>query len=241
MELSLATPWVLALSVFAGALTTVSGMGGGMLLVIALAAAWGPHVALPVTALALMVGNLHRLALFRSYLRPEFAWPLIAGLVPGSLIGALLVAELPAWLLHAVMLALVVVAVARACMRLEWSMPRSALGPGGGVIGVLAATGGGAAVMTGPMLLATGIDGDDYLATVSLAAVAMHLARTVGYGVGGLVAGDMFVVAGIMALCIVIGNWLGRRVRSLMADRNRLLLQYCVLIACAGISLSGLR
>ena len=50
------------LGVLAGALTTVAGLGGGMLLIYALAALGDPHVALAATAPALLVGNLHRLA-----------------------------------------------------------------------------------------------------------------------------------------------------------------------------------
>src|SRR5688572_1452872 len=60
---------VVLLGIAAGFLTTVAGMGGGLLLVTALAVVWGPHVALPVTSLALLVGNLHRLALYRRHLR----------------------------------------------------------------------------------------------------------------------------------------------------------------------------
>ena len=45
------------LGVVAGFLTTVSGMGGGLMLVISLSALWGPHVALANPAPTLLVGH----------------------------------------------------------------------------------------------------------------------------------------------------------------------------------------
>ena len=110
---------VSVLGIAGGFLTTVAGMGGGLLLVTSLAVLWGPHVALPVTALAL-------------------------------LLGALLVADMPAALLQLAMLALVGLALARVVFRWEWVVPRAALAPAGGAVGVMASAGGGAPVQNNP-------------------------------------------------------------------------------------------
>lgn len=228
------------LGVTAGFLTTVSGMGGGLMLVVTLSVAWGPHVALPTTALALLVGNLHRLALFRGHLRIEIARPLLLGMVPGSIVGSLLIAGLPAGLIHAVMVGLAAFALARALLGWRWQIPRAALAPAGGAVGVMAGTSGGAAVLTAPLLLASGLRGDEYLATVALAAVAMHVSRTIGYGAGGLVGSDTFLWAGYLAVALVIGNLVGRRARSHLPDRLRTGLEYGVLAACTGLSLIGI-
>jgi uncharacterized membrane protein YfcA len=227
------------LGVAAGFLTTVSGLGGGLMLVIALSALWGPHVALPTTALALLVGNLHRLSLFRQHLRTEIAWPLLVGLVPGSTLGAFLVAGMPAAAIHVVMLSLVGFALARALLGWQWQLPRYALAPAGGAVGVMAGTSGGAAVLTSPLLMASGLRGDEYLATVALAAAAMHVSRTIGYGAGGLVGAATFAWAGVLAVCLVAGNLIGKRVRSRLPDRLRTGLEYGILAACAGLSLIG--
>lgn len=228
------------LGVVAGFLTTVSGMGGGLMLVITLSVVWGPHVALPTTALALLVGNLHRLALFRGHLRIEIARPLLFGMVPGSVIGSLLIAGMPAGLIHAVMLGLAAFALARALLGWRWQIPRAALAPAGGAVGVMAGTSGGAAVLTAPLLLASGLRGDEYLATVALAAVAMHVSRTIGYGAGGLVGADTFLWAGYLAVALVIGNLVGKRARSHLPDRLRTGLEYGVLAACTGLSVIGI-
>lgn len=230
---------VAMLGVLAGFLTTTSGMGGGLMLVIALSALWGPHVALPTTALALLVGNLHRLALFRGHLRPEIARPLLVGLVPGSVLGSLLVAGMPAALIQVVMLALAGFALARAVFRWRFTIPRAALAPAGGAVGVMAGTSGGAAVLTAPLLLASGLAGDEYLATVALAAVAMHVSRTIGYGAGGLVGAGTFLWAAYLAVALVAGNLVGKRLRAHLPGRLRSGLEYGVLAGCTVLSVLG--
>jgi uncharacterized membrane protein YfcA len=196
-------------------------------------------VALPTTALALLVGNLHRLALFRGHLRVEVARPFLVGLVPGSILGSLLVAGMPSALIHVVMLGLAAFALARALLGWRWKIPRAALAPAGGAVGVMAGTSGGAAVLTAPVLLASGLSGDEYLATVALAAVAMHVSRTIGYGAGGLVGADTFLWAAYLAVMLVVGNLVGKRLRSHLPERLRSGLEYGVLAACTVLSVLG--
>ena len=234
------TAFVGILGIIAGFLTTTSGMGGGLLLVVALSAVWGPHVALPTTALALLVGNLHRLALFRGHLRVEVARPFLLGLVPGSILGSLLLAGMPSALIHVVMLGLAALALMRALLGWRWRIPRAALAPAGGAVGVMAGTSGGAAVLTAPVLLASGLSGDEYLATVALAAVAMHVSRTIGYGAGGLVGGSTFAWAGYLAVMLIVGNFIGKRLRAYLPEQVRTGLEYAVLAGCTIVSVLGI-
>jgi uncharacterized membrane protein YfcA len=234
------TAFVGLLGIVAGFLTTTSGMGGGLMLVIALSAVWGPHVALPTTALALLVGNLHRLVLFRGHLRAEVARPFLFGLIPGSVIGSLLIAGMPAGLIHVVMLGLAAFALARALLGWRWRIPRAALAPAGGAVGVMAGTSGGAAVLTAPLLLASGLSGDEYLATVALAAVAMHVSRTIGYGAGGLVGSATFAWAGYLAVMLIAGNLIGKRLRAHLPEQVRSGLEYGVLAVCTILSFAGI-
>ena len=229
-----------SLGVLAGLVTTLSGLGGGLLLVTALTALWGPHEALPVSALALLVGNLHRLALYRDHLRADLVRPLLVGLIPGSLVGAVLVSDIPAGVLRGAMVALVAMSLARAALGATWRFPTAALAPVGGAVGVLAGAAGGAAVLTGPLVMSTGAHGDQYLATMSMAAVAMHLARTAGYGAGGLVGASTIGWAGLLAATLMVGNLLGRAVRRRVGPRAQTLLEYGAMIAAACLAMIGI-
>src|SRR5687767_13036298 len=58
---------VIGLGLVAGSTTTIAGVGGGVVLTLALSPILGPHVALAVTALPLVLGNAHRLLAFRAH------------------------------------------------------------------------------------------------------------------------------------------------------------------------------
>ena len=75
------------LGVLAGILTTVAGLGGGMVLMLALSLLTSPTVALAATAPALLAGNLHRSVMFRGQVDRRVATSFAAGAFPGALPG----------------------------------------------------------------------------------------------------------------------------------------------------------
>jgi hypothetical protein len=111
---------ILALGVVAGALTTVSGMGGGLLIVFVLSWVLGPKPALAVSAAALLCGNLHRAVLFRGAAPRRELAPLLWGLIPGALLGALVTRGLPDLVLRGLMVAVAVLAVVRHLAFARW-------------------------------------------------------------------------------------------------------------------------
>src|SRR4051794_19686783 len=91
---------LVTLGCIAGTLTTLAGQGGGLFLLLVLAALLGPHQALAITAPALLLGNLHRAALFRESIDKSVAVRVIAGAVPGAFVGGILARVIPAWVLQ---------------------------------------------------------------------------------------------------------------------------------------------
>jgi uncharacterized membrane protein YfcA len=120
------TPYleVVALGLVAGTLTTLTGAGGGVFLIVALSLLLGPHVALAASAPTLLVGNLHRLALYRTEVNGETARKVILGALPASIAAGLLAVSLPAVVLQSLFLGVTLFAVARATGRLTWA-PRA--------------------------------------------------------------------------------------------------------------------
>src|SRR5688500_8849129 len=107
--------WALVpLGLTAGALTTVAGLGGGLLLLLVLSLVWDAHTALAVTAPALLIGNFHRAWMFRSKIDRRVARAFVTGAFPGALVGALFAIAVPEPVLHAMMLAMTLLAIARA-------------------------------------------------------------------------------------------------------------------------------
>lgn len=232
---------VLALvAVLAGMVTTVSGFGGGLVLLLAVTMLEGAHAALAATAIALLFANAHRIWMYRAEVRAEVTVPLLLGLVPGSLIGALLASAIPETVVHLTMVAIVLLSLARARTGWEWRPRRRVLAASGVLIGVLAGSSGGAGFLVGPVVLAAGVIGRRYLATTAVAAVSMHVARIIGYGAGGLVTAEVVRMAAVLAPALLVGNVLGNRVRDYIPESWQRRVEVGAPVVCVALALAGL-
>ena len=230
---------VAAFGIGAGLVTTVAGMGGGLLLVISLSLIVDPRFAVAATAIPLLLGNLHRAYLFRADLAWRHAALFAAGAAPAALFAASLLDRIPETAVRALMIVLVTLGIAKALGLWKGEVPRGAMLPGGIAVGGVTAT-SGAAVMTAPLLMSAGLRGGAYIATASAAAASIHLARLAGYGAAGLVTRELVATSMLLAVMIVAGNTLGRRARRELGDARSHHLEVGVLALCAILALLGL-
>src|SRR5687767_9435407 len=131
------TVLLLLLGVCAGALTTIAGQGGGLFLLLVCSVLVGPHAALAITAPALLFGNAHRALLYRSAIARPIAVRMILGAVPGAVAGGLLAGAMPPWVLNVLLIALTLLAIAKAIGLLRFDVPQAALGPAGFFVGLM--------------------------------------------------------------------------------------------------------
>jgi len=201
------------LGLLAGVLTTIAGMGGGLFLLVTLGLVYGPHTALAITTPALLVSNAHRGWLFRA----DIEWPLARliaiGVMPGAILGALVLPGLPDAVVAALFTASTMFALLRATGRITLRPKPRWITAYSFAIGALAATSGGAGMLIAPLILASGATGGRYVATVAVGAVAMHLARVIGYGTVGLLVPEHLVDAAVILAGLLTGNLVGRRFR----------------------------
>lgn len=232
--------WLVVLGVLAGGLTTVAGMGGGVMLVLALSLVASPVEALAITSPALLIGNLHRVAVGRRAIDRAVARPFVLGALPGSLLGGLVAVAVPPALLQALLLLTTAMALARALGWWSFRPRAAALVPAGAAIGAAAATTGSAGLLVAPLIHAAGLTGARYVATTSAAAVSMHLSRILAYGVGGHVTAATLLGSAALALAILVGNGAGELVRRRLTARAAVRLELAVLLACVALALAGL-
>jgi len=233
--------WLLPLGLGAGLISTVAGLGGGQLLVLAIATAWGPREALVVSSPALLLGNLHRLWLYRAQFDRRVALAFSAGALPGSVVGGLLAVGLPRSVLQALLVASTAAAITRALGWWQWQPRPAALAPAGLAIGTVCATSSGAGMLVGPLLLSSGLRGAAYVGTGAACAVAMHLGRVWGYGLGG--SFDRHLLGGslLLGVSMLAGNLLGVRLRRLLDGRTERWIEHGTLLACVTLALATLR
>lgn len=235
-----ATALLVVLGVLAGGLTTLAGLGGGVLLVLALSLAHSPAEALAMSSPALLVGNLHRLAVGWAAVERRVARAFAWGALPGSALGGALAVSLPAGLLQVLLVASTGLALLQASGRLSFRPGTGALVPAGLGVGVLAATTGSGGLLVSPLLLTTGLRGASYVATAAAAAVALHVGRICGYGFGGLVTRATLGASLVLAAAILLGNAVGQRLRGHMPPRVATRLEFGVLLVCVALAVAGL-
>ncbi len=232
-------PFLALAGVLAGVLTTVAGMGGGMLLVLALSLAWGPGAALASTAPALLFGNVHRAFLFRRAIDRRVASAFALGALPGSLAGGLAATAIPEGVLRWLMIGMTALAVARAAGLVRFRPPAASLVPAAAGVGAASATTGGAGLLASPLLMATGLTGDAYVATGACAAVSMHVGRIAAYGAGGLFTRSIVLGAAVLAAAILAGNLLGRRLRRHVPAAASTRIELAALVGSAALAVVG--
>lgn len=229
-----------ALGLVAGMLTTIAGMGGGMLLVAVLVALRGPHVALAVTTPALFASNGHRAWLFRRVLDWRVAGLFALGAVPSAALVGYFVPALPGWVLAAILVFATLLTLARSAGWIDLRPKRAVIASAGAGIGALAATAGGAGALTAPLFLSAGLTGTAYVGTVALAAVALHAGRLLGYGSGGLLHADLVPAMLVLLAGLLVGNLAGKRLRTRIDATLEKRVEVGALVVCTALAIVGI-
>lgn len=208
---------LVALGVFAGILTTIAGLGGGLMLVSVLSVARGPLEALTLTAPALLLGNTHRVWMFRASIDRRVALPLVAGSGLGALIGSLVLVGLPSFVVQALIAVVIAYALAKESGFVDWRPKATWLFPTGLGAGFIASS-SGAAVVVAPMLVAGGLAGEAFVATSAAVAIAIHCGRVIGFGMEGALDLNGLLASALLAGTILCGNVLGRTLRVKLGE-----------------------
>lgn len=211
---------LLAAGVVAGLLTTVAGLGGGILLIAGLSLFWPPALVLAVTAPALMVGNLTRMWSLRQAIDWRVVGLFCLAAVPTALAGSLVAAQMPERLLKlaiALFLLGFVIHEIRGKGKSVVVSGQAWLSVVGGAMGgfLSAVTGGGAFVST-PFFLRYGLEKTVLVATSAACMAAVHLTKVVGFSAGQMLTLATLVTSAWLAVGIAGGNVLGARVLNRM-------------------------
>lgn len=231
--------FLVPLGVAAGILTTLAGLGGGLFLLLVLSLVWDPRTALAVTAPALLLGNLHRLFLYRKDLDRRIGGAFAAGALPGSILGGVALVAIPGGALQLLLLLVTGLAVARAAGWLQFRPPAAAVFPAGFGVGALSASAGAGGFLAAPVLLAAGLTGPAYLATGAAGAASMHVGRLMAYGATGLLHRALLGDAALLAVAILAGNLAGDRLRGKLGPAITGRLETVVLVGCVALALAG--
>jgi uncharacterized membrane protein YfcA len=203
---------VLMVGLMAGAVSGVVGTGSSVMLLPVLVYAFGPKQAVPIMAVAAVVGNGGRvLAWWR-----EVDWRAVgAYALPGAPAAALGARTLWAMPVHAVDFALglffvLVVPVRRILQRRQWRLSLWQLAVAGAAIGFLT----GVVLSTGPLSVpafsAYGLLNGAFLATEAASALLLYAAKVLTFSTLGALPLDLAFKGLIVGGALTVGAFIGK-------------------------------
>jgi len=204
---------VLALGLVAGTVGGIVGFGSSIMLMPALVLVFGPREAVPIMAIASVMGNASRVAAWWREVdwRVTGAYSLTA--IPAAALGASTLLALPVGAVEAAMgiFFIAMVPVRRWMARLQWRPHLWHMALVGAAIGFLT----GLVVSTGPInapfFLMYGLVKGAYLATEALASIAVYLAKALTFRSLGAMPLDVLLKGVIVGTSLVGGAFIAKR------------------------------
>jgi uncharacterized membrane protein YfcA len=225
---------VLALGLVAGTVGGLVGFGTSIMLMPALVVVFGPREAVPIMAIASIMGNTSRVVAWWR----EVDWPATAAYsvtgIPAAALGATTLMTLPQGATEAVMgvFFISMIRVRRWMARQHWQLQLWHMSVVGAAIGFLT----GLVVSTGPInapfFLMYGLVKGAYLATEALASVAVYVTKAITFRSLGALPFEIIVKGLIIGSSLVAGAFIAKRlVIKLDGERFKLMMDGLLLMA----------
>jgi uncharacterized protein len=206
-------------SVLTSAVTAAVGVGGGLLMIMAMAQVMPAAALIPVHGMVQLGSNAGRTLLTWRHVDRALLAAFLPGVVLGALVAAWLLVRLPAGVLELCIAAFVFYSC--------WGpgLPRRALGRTGTLLaGALTTLLSSLVGASGPMVAAfikQGAEGRlGKVATFSACMSAQHLTKAFVFGVAGFVFRDWLALMLAMVASGFIGTWLGLRLLHRLSEHR---------------------
>ena len=237
---ALSTPALIAVALIVfGAATVkgVAGLGFPLISVPLVANIIGPHAAVVIIAVPTVASNLFMVAQGGGSVARlrQLGW-LIAGLIAGTAVGARLLRDIHPGVLAVILGVIGVVYAGASLIRVPLRLPaspRPALSLG---VGASAGLLGGATTIYAP-LVAAYVDGlrlakDEFVFWVTALFLIGTVIQVLTYAQAGIYRGGLLGIALLLCLPMLVGTWIGIRVRDRLApERFRILVLMLVLLS----------
>jgi uncharacterized membrane protein YfcA len=205
---------VLAVGLLAGTVGGIVGTGSSIILMPVLVLAWGPIEAVPVMAIAAIMGNLGRVIAWRAQVDWRAAGMYCAAAIPGAALGVRTLLAVPAGVIESALgvffLAMVPLRrwLARKQVRLSLTQLALLAGPLGFLTGIVVSTG----PLTVPLFTAYGLHQGALLGTEALGSFAVYVAKVATFRGFDALPAKVIVEGLIAGSSLMAGSFIGRLV-----------------------------
>ncbi len=228
--------FVLALALAAGTIGGLIGFGSSIILMPALILAVGPYEAIPIMAIAGLMANISRVAVWWREVEWRVAAAFSATAVPMSALGARSLVALDA---HKIQLALALFFLAMIPAR-RWLLAANfriglrGIAMAGTVIGFLAGLVTTVGPINTPFFLAYGLVKGPFVSTEALASAMMGLTRAGVFRTFGILPTETLLKGVLVGSAVTVGSWLSKRLMSnIDISRFHLMMDVVLLLAAA--------
>lgn len=229
---------VLVVGLFAGTLGGIVGTGSSLVLMPILVAMFGPRHAVPIMAVAAIMGNFGRVLAWWRDIDWRACLAYCSTAVPGAVLGAGVLLSIPAGVAELALGVFFLVLIparrwlARRSLKLSWVHLALLGGPLGLLTGIVVSTG----PLTVPLFTFYGLDRGGLLGTEAAASIGMYGAKVATFQALGAFPPEVLVQGLIVGLTLMAGSFIGRFVvLGLSPAAYRTLID--ALMLCSGLSL----
>lgn len=232
--------WLLitAAGLLAGTVAGVVGFGGTTIMMPVLVLSFGAKAAVPIMAIASILGNLARVAVWWRVIAWRAVLAYAVAAIPAAWLGARTMLALDADLLELTIGAFFVamVPLRRLLASRGLSVPLAGLAAAGAVIGFLTGIVANTGPINTPFFLAHGLIKGPFIGTEAMSSLAMFGSKSLAFWSYGVLTSETALVGGIVGSTLMAGAWIGKRVvDSLSAERFGLLMDALLLAAGAAM------
>jgi uncharacterized membrane protein YfcA len=226
------------IGVLSGLISGVVGTGSSIILLPILAYIFGAKLAVPIMAIAAIMGNISRVIMWRKELNIK-AFLLFTSLgVPATILGAHTL-----WAMSPVLSNLSIglfffclIPIRHYAKRHNFKFSAWQMVVAGGVLGYIT----GVVFSTGPLLLPVfngfGLTKGALLATEAAASFGIYVTKSLTFGALGVLQKNILIAGVAVGTSLIIGNYIGKTFVIKMSERTFNLLLDCMLVV-AGFSM----
>ncbi len=232
--------WVLVLSIglCAGTLAGVIGFGGTTILLPILTLTFGPENAVPIMAVASIVGNLSRVTAWWR----EIDWRAVAAFscmaIPAAWLGARTMVALDPRTLELCLgiFFILMIPLRRWFMAKEFKISIAMLAVVGGGIGYLTGIVSNTGPINTPFFLAYGLAKGAFVGTEAMSSLAMFSSKVAAFRYFGAMPGEIIIKGLIVGSSLMAGTYIAKRLMRRINEASfRGLMD--ILLAVAGIAM----
>jgi uncharacterized membrane protein YfcA len=212
---------LLGVAVIGSIVGSLSGFGGGLIIIPFLVPVLGIKAVVPVITCAMIIGNGARVFVYREHIRADLVWKLSLSVVPGVVLGAFIYDRMPATLLSFFIGAFLILSVP-----LRWALRGRTIhangakhGAVGFGFGVITGSTPGAGVILVSILLGMGLTGGTLIGTDAVIGVLVSALRAALFGSFDLISAQIVLLGVLIGLATIPGAFFARWLMKRMPIR----------------------